>query len=570
MQSHATAHASRSTITRAPRAGVLALAGYGVRVGVERRQLAVSDGIGRERRAFKLARATCGLTRLVMLGHTGYITFEALRWLHDVGAAFVQIDGDGTVITVSAPPKLNDARLRRAQALALFNGVGARVARALLRDKLAGQLRVAERLPDVDGDTRRVIQAASNALDSTERPDRLRYFEADAASAYWRAWANVAVRFARKDDLRIPEHWRTFGRRGSPLTGAPRLAANPANALLNYCYAILEAECRIAVLTMGLDPGMGVLHVDQPARDSLALDVMEAVRPDVDADMLAMLTDRTFAARDFAETRGGVCRVLPPLTQQLAEYANRWRALVAPVAERVAQMFAQSPLPMNAQPTHRPTVRVATPLTQSARSAGREALRRKPKSAALPRPPARMNGCRMCGVIIAESDRLYCDDCLPEVRAESAEAFAEVGLPALARLRKEGRDPAHGHQAAKRRAATLLKNQSAIAAWEGAPADADEATFRRDILPALQALPLSAIMRASGLSIRYCSLIRRGLVVPHPRHWQVLASVGGVAVRQSHLSKHQRLAHGKELPISGVPRADRGNTVSSRTPLANR
>jgi len=459
----------------------------------------------------------------VVLGHTGHITFEALRWLHDIGAAFVQIDADGNVIAVSAPPKLNDARLRRAQAVAPFNGTGANVARSLLRDKLAGQLRVAERLPGRQSDTLAVIQDASAALDSVAQPDRLRFLEGAAAGAYWRAWADVPVRFARRDESRVPEHWRTFGRRSSPLTGAPRLAANPANALLNYCYAILEAECRIAVLTMGLDPGMGVLHVDQPARDSLALDVMEAVRPDVDADVLAMLAARTFGARDFAETRAGVCRVLPPLTQTLAEYAHRWRALVAPVVERTAQMFAESPVSFDgATATRRQSATLATPLTQSARSAGRDAVRRRQRRTALPRP-ARANGCRMCGVILAESDRSYCDDCLPEVRADSIEAMAAAGPAALAHLRAEGRDPAHGAAAAKHRGATQSKHQRALAAWDGAPGDADEATFRRDILPALQRLPLSAIMRASGLSIRYCSLIRRGLAVPHPRHWAALA-----------------------------------------------
>ena len=38
------------------------------------------------------------------------------------------------------------------------------------------------------------------------------------------------------------------------LTGSPHNAANPANALLNYLYAILEAEARIALLTIGLGP----------------------------------------------------------------------------------------------------------------------------------------------------------------------------------------------------------------------------------------------------------------------------------------------------------------------------
>jgi hypothetical protein len=61
------------------RNGALVLGGYGVRVAVERGQLAVSDGIGRERREGLLSRATCGLKRLVVLGHSGTISFEALR-----------------------------------------------------------------------------------------------------------------------------------------------------------------------------------------------------------------------------------------------------------------------------------------------------------------------------------------------------------------------------------------------------------------------------------------------------------------------------------------------------------
>lgn len=36
-------------------------------------------------RTLRLARATSGLDRLVIIGHTGYITLEALRWIRDIG-----------------------------------------------------------------------------------------------------------------------------------------------------------------------------------------------------------------------------------------------------------------------------------------------------------------------------------------------------------------------------------------------------------------------------------------------------------------------------------------------------
>jgi CRISPR/Cas system-associated endonuclease Cas1 len=41
---------------------------------------------------------------------------------------------------------------------------------------------------------------------------------------------------------------------------SPRLAANRANAILNYLYAVLESETRLAVAALGLDPGLGFWH----------------------------------------------------------------------------------------------------------------------------------------------------------------------------------------------------------------------------------------------------------------------------------------------------------------------
>ena len=96
---------------------------------------------------------------------------------------------------------------------------------------------------------------------------------------------------SRKADLpRVPAHWRTFNTRKSLLSGSQRLAANPANAILNYLYAVLESETRLAVAALGLDPGLGFWHVDTPARDSLACDLMEPVRPRVDAFLLDWIT----------------------------------------------------------------------------------------------------------------------------------------------------------------------------------------------------------------------------------------------------------------------------------------
>jgi hypothetical protein len=327
------------------------------------------------------------------------------------------------------------------------------------------------------------------------------------------------VVFARRDARVVPDYWLQFGQRGSPLTSAPRLAINPANALLNYLYSILEAETRNACLTIGLDPGLGIVHVDYRSRDSFALDLIEAVRPDVDAYVLELLRSRTFTRKDFGETRRGICRVLAPLSHQLAETAPHWGALIAPVVENVATQLATSPGSRASK--------VSTPLTGTNRAAGR--TRRRPRvtkvaTANATLPPT----CKRCGESVPRRERTYCDDCLPYYQREQyAEAFHGAGLAAIAEEKKKGRDPTHGETAAARRADNNVQRKYEAREWDERYGKlTDLSAFQRDILPLIQDVPLSRLVRATGLSLRYVSLIRRGEKTPHPRHWQRLVDAG--------------------------------------------
>lgn len=387
-----------------PKDGMLILSGYGLHVAVERGHLVVSDGTGQNRRQGRLSRATSRLKRLVVIGHSGIISFEALRWLHDVGASFVQLDADGEVIVASGPSGLDDSRLRRAQALAASNGIGIAIARDLLRSKLHGQADVLSRLPDSEPAVA-IVEDALRGLEDADTAAQLRSVEGKAAIAYWSAWTSVPMRLAKKDEAKIPNHWRSFGTRSSPLTGGPRSASNPINALFNYAYAILETEVRLAVLTMGLDPGMGILHADQKSRDSFVFDVIEPLRPVVDGYILTMLHERTFAMREFFETRQGVCRLMPPLPKALAEMSPRLGKLAAPVVEQVAQRLTQG------QGTAAQPLTVPTLLTQGNRSAGRERVRTKPRRSTSPEKLTMPTACRACGVILEDATRQYCEGC---------------------------------------------------------------------------------------------------------------------------------------------------------------
>jgi hypothetical protein len=74
--------------------------------------------------------------------------------------------------------------------------------------------------------------------------------------------------------------------------------------MLNYLYALLESEARLAAATLGLDPGLGVLHVDASNRDSLALDILEPIRAQVDAYVIDWIT-RQPLRREWFLARAG-------------------------------------------------------------------------------------------------------------------------------------------------------------------------------------------------------------------------------------------------------------------------
>lgn len=312
---------------------VVVARGYGLRIYVRSGRLLISDGQFADRRTRRLHRVTSGLERLIVIGHNGYVTFDALRWIADVGAAFVQIDSDGRLLTTSIANGPDLAALRRAQALAGGSETGVELARAVLAQKLAGQRAVLDELPHVHNTGDRVDAALSEIREAETLQDLL-LAESQAAEAYWGAWASLPIPFPARDHAKLTSHWQTFGQRASLLSKGPRHATNPAGAILNYLYALLEAETTLACHAVGLDPGLGIFHVDQRDRDSLALDLMEAVRPLVDGYVLALLTQRTLAASDFVETRRGACRLKPRLASELTVCAVASRDGAARPARR--------------------------------------------------------------------------------------------------------------------------------------------------------------------------------------------------------------------------------------------
>ncbi len=495
---------NRSAELLIPRHGVVTLYGYGIQVRVDRGHLLIEDGIGADRRHVRFPRIGHGLRRLVVIGSEGMVSLGALRWLADQDAAFVMLDRDGSVLATTGPVRSSDAKLRRAQAVAHQSGAALRVTRELISRKLAGQEQVA-RNKLLDSRTADTIAQFRSEVPTADTISTVRLIESQGAAAYWCAWHDLPINFPKNNLRRVPDHWRVFGTRKSPLTGSPRLAANPPNAILNYLYALLESEARLAAAALGLDPGLGVLHVDTTARDSLACDLMEPLRPQVDAYLLDWITRQPLHREWFFEERDGNCRLMALFASQLSETTPTWGRAVAPIAEWVARAFWST--------IHKTDAPLATRLTQTNK---REA---KGKTILLSTPAPRPdNICLGCGKTVAAGST-RCATCAVEVSREK-----------MLELARRGRIASKSPKARARVAATQRRHAAAWGDWlpSNQPDWLTEKTYATQIKPLLIQNSISKIATTLSVSVPYAANIRLGRRRPHPRHWQLLAKLVGV------------------------------------------
>jgi CRISPR-associated protein Cas1 len=78
------------------------------------------------------------------------------------------------------------------------------------------------------------------------------------------------------------------------------------NSLLSFLYTLLTNDVASALEAVGLDPYVGFLHQDRPGRPSLALDLMEELRP-VFADRLALslVNRKQVTGKGFTQKESG-------------------------------------------------------------------------------------------------------------------------------------------------------------------------------------------------------------------------------------------------------------------------
>lgn len=125
--------------------------------------------------------------------------------------------------------------------------------------------------------------------------ESLRGLEGAAANGYFGIFDQMILR--QKEDFYFHERNR-------------RPPLDNVNAMLSFTYSLLANDCASALESVGLDAYVGFLHRDRPGRTSLALDLMEELRPCMaDRFVLTAINNRQLNASDFEKSESGATRM---------------------------------------------------------------------------------------------------------------------------------------------------------------------------------------------------------------------------------------------------------------------
>ncbi|MCX8086382.1 MAG: CRISPR-associated endonuclease Cas1 [Rhodocyclaceae bacterium] len=265
------------------------------------------------------------LTRVFLRGDVT-LSASLLGKLGEQGVGVVVLSGRvGKPSLMLARPH-NDASRRVAQVKkSLDEDFCLAFARALIERKIERQIEWFDALRARDMQARyelthamELLKAHQRRLASADSLPRLRGIEGAAAACYFDGLKAV-----------VPESWHFKSRNRRP----PK---DPFNALLSLTYTLAHAELAIALYGAGFDPYVGFYHALDFGRESLASDLLEAVRPLCDRFCLRLVKEQTLSARDdFSTTESGCLLGKAGRARYYAAYEGYSEVLRAGIAAEV-------------------------------------------------------------------------------------------------------------------------------------------------------------------------------------------------------------------------------------------
>jgi len=148
-------------------------------------------------------------------------------------------------------------------------------------------------------------------------------YEGSAANAYFSAYITL-----------FPDSLNFKNRNRRP-------PLDPVNSMLSLCYTLLHYNVVRELEMIGLDPFIGFYHEFEYGRESLACDLVELYRVEVDKFVWQIFRDRKFTERDFSydELRPG-CYMKKGARQRFYFLHEEWAKQIRPELTEEVRLLA--------------------------------------------------------------------------------------------------------------------------------------------------------------------------------------------------------------------------------------
>jgi CRISPR-associated protein Cas1 len=220
---------------------ILLLSGYGISINVDGGKLHIKDGHDEDKpdpKEYVFKPKFIDLDNIVLYGHSGNITLDAIKWLTKQNIQITVLNWDGRLLTTIMPPESKQSITRMAQYRAHGNGQRVDIAKKIIDAKIRNSITVlnwlGERYREVADSKEQImndIRVNWSQLAKATTVKQVMGIEGMVARVYWDTIAKVI-------DDRLEFDGRVYGK-----TFRPMGAVDPVNALFNYGYSILESQC---------------------------------------------------------------------------------------------------------------------------------------------------------------------------------------------------------------------------------------------------------------------------------------------------------------------------------------
>jgi CRISP-associated protein Cas1 len=305
---------------------ILVLNGHGIQMFVDGAKLHIRDGRSSSTEIpteYNFSPQRIDIDNIVINGRSGNISLDAIRWLVKHGVQVTVLNWDGKLLTSMLPPEgvqvktkfaqyrtFEDPKLRLILAKKIIEAKFERT--QLFLDYLN------QRYPEVNTN----LPQDSSDMKDAKTIKEVMGVEGVVAAFYWEQYQKA-----------IPELLE-FSSRCVGRTNRPMGASDTVNCMLNYGYALLEAECLRAINSVGLDAHVGFLHEMSKGKYSLAYDMQELFRFLVDLAVLNLIEKGTMEKKDFIRTENFTMKLRTSGTRKITIELNSWLSKVVTYQEK--------------------------------------------------------------------------------------------------------------------------------------------------------------------------------------------------------------------------------------------